>query len=130
MRAMQIFLGVSAAVWLSYGLFCFAQPGFLSEAAGVTANTATAGAELRAMYGGLQAAIGCLMLAAIFRPGLRGTALVTLLFLCSGLALGRLGGALLEAGFSPYTTIGLGFEITSAGLALFFLRRTPGLVPA
>ena len=35
--ATVIFLAISAALWLPYGLFCFANPGYLAEAAGVAA---------------------------------------------------------------------------------------------
>ena len=47
----QIFLGVSALVWLPYGIFCLLQPSFLEGAAGVAASTATGTVELRAMPG-------------------------------------------------------------------------------
>jgi hypothetical protein len=56
--AARIFLGLSALIWLPYGLLCFFQPAGLAESAGVTFTNATGATELRAMYGGLQAAIG------------------------------------------------------------------------
>ena len=93
----MIFLAISAALWLPYGLFCFANPGFLAEAAGVAAASSTGTIELRAMYGGLQAGIGTLALAAIWRESLRRPALLCLLFLCAGLALARLLGAAVAA---------------------------------
>ncbi len=99
--ATVIFLAISAALWLPYGLFCFANPGFLAEAAGVSAGTTTGTVELRAMYGGLQAGIGTLALTAIWRETLRRPALLCILFLCAGLALearprrGHLEGPLL-----------------------------------
>jgi hypothetical protein len=115
--ASVIFLCVSALVWLPYGLFCFANPAFLVEAAGVAATSATGSTELRAMYGGLQAGIGALALVAMWREGLRSSALVCLAFLCGGLALARLAGAVLDAELSSYTLVGLGFEIGSAACA-------------
>jgi hypothetical protein len=51
----RIFFALTALVWLPYGIFCFFQPGYLAQAAGVTATSATGTIELRAMYGGLQA---------------------------------------------------------------------------
>jgi hypothetical protein len=121
--ASVIFLAVSAAVWLPYGLYCFANPGFLVEAAGVAATSTTGGIELRAMYGGLQAGIGALALVAVWREALRSSALACLAFLCAGLALARLAGAVLDAELSSYTMVGLGFEVTSAGCAIALLRR-------
>jgi multidrug transporter EmrE-like cation transporter len=120
---LRVFLAFSGAVWLPYGVFCFFQPTFLAEAAGVTATTTTATIELRAMYGGLQFAIGSLAALAFFREPLRRPALITLAFLCAGLALSRLLGALVDAEVSAYTGSALAFEIASTGLATWFLLR-------
>ena len=126
MNAARSFLAFSVLIWLPYGLFCFVQPGFLNQAAGIAFDSPTASTELRAMYGGLQAAIGSLALTALLRPRLVATTLIALAFLCSGLALGRIGGVILDGGFSQYTGVGLAFEIGSAALAIFLLTRLPG----
>lgn len=123
--AARVFLFFSAVVWLPYGLFCFFQPSFLVEAAGVGASSLTGTIELRAMYGGLETGIGLLVLSAACRPALLRSALVVLAFLCSGLALARLGGIILDGDLSAYTICALAFETVSAGLAWGFLRRTP-----
>jgi hypothetical protein len=121
---MRIFLAFSAALWLPYGLYCFADPGSLAEAAGVAAGSATGTTELRAMYGGLQAAIGALALAALFRVTLRRPALLCIAFLCTGLFTARLMGALLDGSFSSYTGMGLAFESGSAAIAAWLLARS------
>jgi hypothetical protein len=121
--ASATFLAVSAAVWIPYGLFCLANPGYLAEAAGVAATSPTGSIELRAMYGGLQAGIGALALTALWREPLRRSALAALAFLCAGLASARLLGVVLDAELSAYTMFGLGFEIVSAGCAVVLLRR-------
>ena len=121
--AARIFLGFSALVWLPYGVFCFAQPSFLAEAAGIHFVSTTGNIELRAMYGGLQTGIGVLAAVAIVRPGLRTPALATLAFLCGGLALARLGGAGIEGEWSSYTVIGLCFEVISSSVASWLLMR-------
>ena len=123
--ATRIFLGLSAMLWLPYGLFCLLSPEYLAEAAGVEARSATATTEIRAMYGGLQAGIGALALAALFRPGLRSPALITLLFLTSGLGLARTLGVTLDGDLSAYTAMGLGFEFVSAGAAAWLLTHQP-----
>ncbi len=120
--ATVIFLAISAALWLPYGLYCFADPGFLEEAAGVAAGTTTGTIELRAMYGGLQAGIGTLALTAIWRETLRRPALLCIVFLCAGLALARLLGAAVAAEFSAYTIMGLLVEIGSVAFAAVVLR--------
>lgn len=109
--AARLFLGLSVVIWLPYGLFCFFQPGFLTEAAGLGLGSTTASTEVRAMYGGLQAGIGVLALAALFRPGLVRPALLAIAFLTGGLALGRIGGALLDGSTSGYTLGAIGFEL-------------------
>jgi len=119
----SIFLALSALIWLPYGLFCLFQPGYLAEAAGVVATTPTGTTELRAMYGGLQAAIGALALVACLRPSLRRTALVTLVVLTAGLGSARLIGLALDGGFTAYTGAGLGLEWTTVLLGRWILRR-------
>ena len=119
----SVFLALSALIWLPYGLFCLFQPGYLAEAAGVAATTPTGTTELRAMYGGLQAAIGALALVACLRPGLRRTALVTLVVLTAGLGSARLLGLALDGGFTAYTGAGLALEWTTFLLGRWILRR-------
>lgn len=121
--AARLFLGISALVWLPYGLFCLVQPSFLEAAAGVVATSATGTVELRAMYGGLQAGIGALCVAGCAARAWRGHALVALAFLTAGLGLARLAGVAAGGGLSAYTAAALVLELASAGLALALYRR-------
>ena len=98
--AARIFLAIAALVWLPYGIFCFIQPGFLQEAAGVSFTSPTGSTELRAMYGGLQAAVGVLALAGALRTRLSPMALLALAVLCGGLGFARLLGAFIDGSFS------------------------------
>jgi hypothetical protein len=75
------------------------------------------------MYGGLQAAIGALAALAVVRGGLVRTALLTLFFLTAGLASARIFGVALDGGLSSYTATALAFEIPSALIAWWLLRR-------
>jgi hypothetical protein len=125
--AIRAFLALSALVWLPYGVYCFLRPEFLADAAGVVASTATASTELRAMYGGLQMGIGLLAAAAILAPSLCRPALVTLAFLCTGLATTRALGVVLDGGLTSYTAAGLVFEILSASIAVTLLPRAPAM---
>jgi hypothetical protein len=118
----QIFLVLEALVWLPYGLYCLFAPAYLADAAGVRFLTPTGSTELRAMYGGLQAAIGALALSGVGRAALRRPALITIAFLCTGLGSSRLLGVILDRGLSGYTVAGLVFEGLSAVLAIRFLR--------
>lgn len=127
---LRLFLAASALLWLPYGLLCFVAPGFLADAAGVASTSDTGTIELRAMYGGLQAALGVLAGAALFRPGLQRPALVALAFTCAGLFMARLLGALVSLEFASYTMLGLLFELLSTAFATRLLARPPQRVPA
>lgn len=118
----QVFLGAMVLVWLPYGVYCFLDPKALMEIAGIAGTMPTASTELRAMYGGLQIAIGALALAALVRPALRRPVVLMLACLCVGLALARTGGLMLDGGLSTYTAFALGFEIVVAGAAIALLR--------
>jgi hypothetical protein len=121
--AVRIFLAVCTLAWLPYGIFCFLQPGLLAESAGVAATTPTGSTELRAMYGGLQAALGVLALAGALRASLARPALVALFAVASGLLLTRAAGLVLDGGFSAYTGGALAFEASMAGFAAWLLSR-------
>jgi len=117
----RLFLFLCGIVWLPYGIYCLAQPGSLAAAAGIVSTSHTGTIELRAMYGGLQAAVGALCLLAVVRESLVRPALVCLAFLCGGLALARLFGAAMEREWSTYTALGLSFELPTASLSVGFL---------
>jgi hypothetical protein len=119
----RIFLALTALVWLPYGIYCFFDPAYLAQTAGVAATSATGTIELRAMYGGLQAGIGAFALAAALRPALVGPALITSCFLFAGLAVTRLLAAIATGELSPYTAGALGLEWGSTALAVWLLRR-------
>jgi hypothetical protein len=117
------FLALSALAWFPYGLFCFFAPGALAGGAGVTFTTATGTTELRAMYGGLQAALGLLAFASMQRESLRRPALIALFTVTAGLGIARLLGAVNDGAWSMYTVLGLVFEWGSAAWAGSILRR-------
>ena len=123
--AARIFFALTALIWLPYGIYCFFQPGFLAEIAGVTATTTTATIELQAMYGGLQAGIGAFALAVALQPARIRSALFASCFLFAGLAIARLLAALSAGEMSSYTVMGLGLEWGSTAIALALLRRQP-----
>jgi hypothetical protein len=123
--ATRIFLFLSFLIWLPYGVYCFAQPGSLADAAGVAFQSPTGSTELRAMYGGLQIAIGALAGLAALRANLVRPALLAIAFLTAGLGSARLLGVAIDGGLSSYTATGLGFELTSVAVATLLLRRSP-----
>jgi hypothetical protein len=129
--AARIFLGLSALVWLPYGLYCFFQPGSLAEGAGVAATSTAGSIELQAMYGGLQVGIGVLCALGVFRPALERPALLALLFLAGGLAVARLGAVTAAGALDGYNGFALGFEWATVALCGWLVSRgVPAPAPA
>jgi hypothetical protein len=100
-RALVLFLLLNSLVWIPWGIICL----FIPEAwsgqviPGMTVfdlSQAVARTEVRAMYGGLQIAIGLLALIAIFKPRHQETALLFYVMALTGLALSRMYGLVLE----------------------------------
>ena len=121
---LKIFLGVFGSAFVLYGGYCFINPAFLNEAAQLSANSATAATEIRAMYGGAEMAIGFLILMALFKVDYIRIALVTQAFWFVGLFSARLIGAFMDESFSStYTLGGLCFELIGGLLAIYFLRQ-------
>lgn len=118
----RIFLWLETLVWLPYGIYCFLVPSSLTQSAGVAILSPTASTELRAMYGGLQTAIGVLASMGALRAEMTRPALIALAFLCGGLGSTRVLGVLLDGGLSGYTIFGLVFEFLSAAFAIRLLR--------
>ena len=125
--AARIFLALSALIWLPYGVLCFFRPGGLAESAGVGFTTATGATELRAMYGGLQAAIGAVALAGALRPAHEALALTVLLVACAGLGSARLLGAVIDGEVSSYTGMALVLELGTVALVSWLRRRRTAL---
>jgi hypothetical protein len=121
--AARVFLGISAVLWLPFGLYCLFQPAFLAADAGVTFTSATGATDMRATYGGLTAAIGALALAGAVRADWARQALLTLAVVCAGLGFARLLGVALDGGVTAWTVQGLVFELSSLAFATWLLRR-------
>ena len=119
----RIFLGLEAVLFIPYGLYCLVNPGFLAEAAGVTATSITGTIEIQAMYGGLEAALGVLCALGAMRLSMRRPALIALLFCFSGLAIPRVTLALMHGDMSSYTVSAMILEVGSAVCAFYLLSK-------
>ena len=102
-------------------------PGFLAEAAGVGFASPTGATELRAMYGGLQAAIGVVALGGALRPERARSALQLLFVVGAGLGVARVLGAGLDSAWSAYTGMAIGLELGTVAITSWLLQRTPAL---
>lgn len=121
----RIFLAVSGLAWLGYGIYCLLAPEQLAMVAGIAANAPHGITELRAMYGGVQAAIGLAALLGAIRPEHARWSLQFQAVIFAGLAPVRLLSALTTGEFSQYTVGAIGFEVVFLIIALVLLRSRP-----
>ena len=122
--ANRIFLIAWIVAWIPFGLYCFFVPGSLQEAAGVAATNETGTTDLRAMYGGLQIAIGMLAVLALRDAARVRSTLLTLVVLVGGIGIARVLGAMLGGDTSPFTLGAAAFELAAAACAAWLLARS------
>jgi hypothetical protein len=122
--AIKIFLGLNALVFIGYGLYCLALPSAVADQTGMQLSTGVATVEVRAMYGGLQTAIGLLALAGILRPAMQSAALIALAFLFFGLASGRMVGIAIDPDPGAYNFGAVAFEAVFAAIAAGLLVKS------
>ena len=122
--ATRVFLGFTGLLFAGYGLACLASPAIVANATGMQLATGTASVEVRAMYGGLQTALGLLALLAVVREPLRSPALLFLGVLFFGLASGRLIGIAVDPEPGSSNFIAAGYEAASAAIAFALLPRS------
>lgn len=123
---MRLFLGYLALAWLGIGGWLLVDPGALANYAGVAALSVNGTIELRAMYGGMELAIGLSALWALWRPRWACHVLFMNGVITGGIAFGRLFGALAAGSASVYTMSALSFELSAAALCWVFAKRLSG----
>ena len=128
-RLTQVFLVANSLFWLPWGFINLVWPRAWSGdvIAGMNVydlSTAVSRTEVRAMYGGLQMAVGVFALLGAFRPRYRDAALIFFVLALTGLALCRFGGMVAE-GESGYLTFTVGGiapgRYNQTGLAMYEL---------
>jgi hypothetical protein len=122
--ATRVFLGFTGLAFAGYGLACLAAPGIVANATGMQLATGTASVEVRAMYGGLQTAIGLLALLAVAREPLRAPILLCVAVIFFGLVSGRLIGIAVDAEPGSYNFIAAAYEAASSAIAFALLPRS------
>ena len=117
-------LGISAFVFIGYGLISLLSPTIPAEYAGLSINTGDAFAEIGAMYGGLQTGIGLYCGVAFLKPEYYRSGLLLLVLAIGALALARLLSMLLAPDpVTAYTYAALGYEAVTSALALAALLK-------
>lgn len=125
----RAYLIIAGLMWVAYGIYLLVMPQALAATAGVTATTLTGLIELRAMYGGLEMAVGAFALTAAVLPGMLRGGLLAMGLACAGLGLTRLCSAAAAGEFSTYTRQGLALELTLTVLALWLFWRQARVAP-
>lgn len=121
----RVWLIVLALAWTPYGIYCFLAPHALAAIAGLTTNTNWGVTELRAMYGGMQTAIGISAMLALFGLVRLDSALFVQLIALGGLGAARLGGALMGSDWSIYTLAAIALEWFGFFALLVVYRKLP-----
>ncbi len=124
-------LGVAGAIFLGLGLACIFVPSMIIGAMDVKAEPGKALADIRAVYGGLDLAIGILLIYFFVRKQWStGLAISTLV--CTCLATGRLVGILIDPARDILTFGLFGVEVLAAALSavgLFLARQPEAIAP-
>ena len=117
-------LGISALIFISYGLVSLVSPEIPSGLAGLVISSGDAFAEIGAMYGGLQTGVGLFCLLALLKPDFYRAGLVLLVLGIGTLALARLISLLLTTDpVTAYTYGAIVYEFATAILAAAALLK-------
>ena len=111
-------LGISALVFIAYGLVSLASPDIPSGLAGLEMGSGDAIAEIGGMYGGLQTGLGLFCLLALLKADFYRSGLVLLVMGIGTLALARfISFLMVSEAVTVYTYGALVYELATAALA-------------
>lgn len=113
----------SALSLLGFGVAIMVAPLDILAKADVVTSGAAAAVELRAFYGGLEVALGVLILICTWKPTRRRDGLWLTLFVFAGLGLTRGFGMLIDEVQTPFLNFALAVELATAAVAAWALRR-------
>ena len=123
------FLILTGLLIAGYGLYCLFNPMILHQYTGMGLSDPTAVTEIRAMYGGLQCAMGLYLLHCGLQPSRLGQGLLVSVFVFAGLAGARAYGLAVDGGDNGYNFAATLYEAASGLVALGLLqwhgRRLP-----
>lgn len=115
------FLILNGLAFLLYGGYCIYNPQLVADLTVMTAST-KALTEIRAMYGGLQFALGAFFIAMARQPSRIETAMIAAAACFVGLSSTRLTGILISGG-DDYNTPAAVYEGVMAALAIVGVIR-------
>ncbi len=118
-----IVLWLGGLGFLSFGTAFLVAPLATFALTGLTLSGPIAAAEIMAFYGGLEIALGGLVLACALVPARRRDGLLLMGVAYAGIGLARLAGMALHGGDATFLRVALALELGLALLALLAMRR-------
>jgi hypothetical protein len=117
-----IVLWLGGLGFLGFGVAFLVAPLSSFAMAGLQLQGAVAATELMAFYGGLEIALGGLIVACALRPARRSDGLLLMLATYAGIGMARTAGMLATGADSPFLRVALALELGLALLAAIGLR--------
>ncbi|RLB48019.1 MAG: hypothetical protein DRH23_09520 [Deltaproteobacteria bacterium] len=127
MKYAKPYLLFTVLVWLPWGLMCVFDITVIADIIGVSGMTPSGNSDLRAMYGGVQTAVGLIAALALYDTRFFPNLLFTLAFVGSCLALRRADGLFGDDRGTAYTWGVLAYEYFAAISSVVWLRILPRL---
>lgn len=121
MKFARGYMIINGLLLVLYGAYCIYNPQFVADITSMTVSS-TALTEIRAMYGGLEFALGVFFVAMALKPRHMEAALIAMAMCFGGLCTTRALGIFL-AGGDDYNNYGFAYEFISTFLALFGLIK-------
>ena len=119
----KIFLGFTAATYGYLGGWALFDPSSYVTAVGLTINTDLGSAEIRAVYGGINFLVGISAFVTLINSRNEKTFFTILLFLISGILLGRIISLIYGEYTSPFIAYFTAFEIVYFVFLVSALRK-------
>lgn len=124
----RVVLALQLLVLAGFGVAYFLWPEEMGAVSGMLLMESSAVTDVRAYYGALPIGLAVFLGLCLWLPELTRPALILLLVLYGSLALGRIVGLWLDGGAQQtFNLWAILFEVVSAGLAGWALRRGPGV---
>ena len=122
MKYAKPYLLFTVIVWLPWGLLCIFDVSGIADIIGVVGVTPSGNSDLRAMYGGVQTAVGLMAVWALYDARFFRNFLINLAFVGSCLALSRTYGLFVDDSSTGYTWGVLTYEYFAAISSMLWLR--------
>jgi len=119
----RVVLTATGLVFFIHGLVCFIHPATIGIESGLAMPTPGSIIEVRAEYGGLPMALGLFFLASALQRVQIRTGLLVMVTALSGYASARIAAALIAGHVDPYNAAAIAYELTSASLGFWALKR-------